>query len=226
MEKKAVWRKRRRRKLSPYAVIAVCLAVLFTSFCFINAALREPVMSIARERATASASLAVNEAVRQAAASWDTEELSRIERTGENTFVIRVDTARLNALVAGIAAEAMRRISLLGEYGVSVELGTASGVALLSGKGPCVNVGFRPEGSAVPSVGSSLRSAGINQSLFSVDLTLTVSIRLVMAGKTELVTVKNTVPVYETAIVGAVPQVYTNVANEDDMLNLIPTELP
>ena len=47
-----------------------------------------------------------------------------------------------------------------------------------------------------------------------------------IGGRSEEVEIKTAVPLCETVVVGAVPQVYTNVADEEDMLNLIPTDLP
>ena len=73
---------------------------------------------------------------------------------------------------------------------------------------------------------SSLRSSGINQCIYSVDLILTAHLQLVLGGRAQVIEVTGRNPICQTVIVGRVPQVYTNVANEDDMLNLIPNEVP
>ena len=73
---------------------------------------------------------------------------------------------------------------------------------------------------------SRLASAGINQTLFTVELRLTARLRVFAAGRSEEIEAVAQLPVCSTVIVGEVPQVYTNVANEEDMLNLIPTDLP
>lgn len=54
---------------------------------------------------------------------------------------------------------------------------------------------------------------------------MTASLKLVMAGVSETVTVQAEAAIAENVIVGDVPQVYTNVASEEDMLNLIPTDV-
>lgn len=81
-------------------------------------------------------------------------------------------------------------------------------------------------GSVGSRITASLKSAGINQSLFSVELILTARIRVFIAGADEELEIESTVPLQRTVLVGQTPQVYTNVANEDDMLNLIPNGLP
>ena len=218
---------RRRRKRSPRRAAALVLAALAAAAAGIgvNAALRKPVTVTAREYVADAVSAAFAEAVGTTLAEGDYDLLS-VERTGEESYIITADTAKLNRL-AVLAVNASRGlISELGAEGISVDLGTASGIALLSGAGPCVSVGFTPLGSVEARPVSSLRSAGINQSLFSLSLELTANVRLIAAGAYELVTVKALVPVAETVVVGRVPQVYTNVANEEDMLNLIPTDVP
>ena len=210
------------KRLLPVLIIALAAA----AFAWVNAAFAEPLMGAASERAADISSRVLNAAVAEAVASADTRSLLELENTGGETFVITVDTASLNAVTSSAAEKAQAFLSESGRAGVGIELGSVSGVALLSGRGPVVRAGFTPIGSVASSVGSRLRSSGINQSLFTVELTLTARIRLVIAGKTEVITVKNTVPVCETVVVGSVPQVYTNVADEEDMLNLIPNELP
>ena len=59
-----------------------------------------------------------------------------------------------------------------------------------------------------------------------MELILSAHLRVFIAGAERELDVKSTVPLARMVLIGQVPQVYTNVANEDDMLNLIPTELP
>ena len=73
---------------------------------------------------------------------------------------------------------------------------------------------------------SEFVSSGINQTLYRVNLLLTASVRLVMPGVSEIISVRAEAAIAESIIVGDVPQVYTNVASEEDMLNLIPTDVP
>ena len=47
---------------------------------------------------------------------------------------------------------------------------------------------------------------------------------IVLPGVTKTAIIEAEVPIAENVIVGEVPSAYTNVASEEDMLNLIPTE--
>ena len=66
-------------------------------------------------------------------------------------------------------------------------------------------------------------SAGINQALHRITLELTGTIRIILPGRASSLSICARAPVAENAIVGDVPEAYTNVANEEDLLNLIPS---
>lgn len=57
-------------------------------------------------------------------------------------------------------------------------------------------------------------------------LTLTANVVIILPGIAETDTVTLSMPVAEEVIVGRVPDVYTNVANQEDMIHLIPIPKP
>ena len=69
---------------------------------------------------------------------------------------------------------------------------------------------------------SEFRSAGINQTLHRIKLCLTATVRVILPGHSQSLIVSAEAPIAENIIVGDVPQAYTNVANEEDLLNLVP----
>lgn len=221
-------RKRTPRRIPSLKILlpAFITAAAAAVFALINAKLREPLIGAARECVTEAASSAVNASVAEVMRGAESFSILSVRELGEESFAVTADTARIDALASAIASEAQSRLAESGRKGAVAELWSASGVTLLSGRGPRVRVSFAPEGSVSSQISSSLRSSGINQSLFSVSLVLTCRVQFVLGGRTELVTVKNTVPICETVLMGRVPQVYTNVADEEDMLNLIPNEIP
>lgn len=224
MEIRVVKRKRRHVKLRLALLPALALLTLFGAL--LNSRFRAAFAAVAAERVNAGVAEQLNIAVSETIAAFPGESMLSVTQTGEESFLIIADTARLSAVSSAVTAKAQRLIDKAGDEGASVELGTVSGLSLLTGRGPRMGIRFTPLGSVKGDIISSLRSSGINQSLFTVELKLTASVRVILAGHDETVTVKTTVPLCETVVVGKVPQVYTNVANEDDMLNLIPTDVP
>ena len=221
-------RKRRRPRLRTRLLIAAAalLAALTLCLAAVNGAVRAPVISFALEKARAMALSALNEAAICVLESGEIS-LPALEKTEEGgCLVITSDQALLNIAAAHITREAQRRMEALASGSTAVDLGTASGFVPLSGSGPRLEIRFSPLGSVSSDITASLRPAGINQSLFSVELRLSASVRVFIAGADRELEIESTVPLQRTVLVGQTPQVYTNVANEDDMLNLIPTELP
>ncbi|MBQ7061312.1 MAG: sporulation protein YunB [Clostridia bacterium] len=226
MEISAVRIRRRKPRFKKAGVVAAALVTALAAaiIAAVDSVVREPLIGYAEERVCDEAASVLNAAVRDSVASRGMPQMNK--QTEGETVIITVDTSAMGTLVADIASRAQEGLASLGKNGVSVQLGSAIGPAALSGRGPSIRAGFTPVGSIVTKVSSDLRSSGINQSLFTISLTMIASVRVTVAGEETVVSVKNTVPLCETVIVGKVPQVYTNVANEEDMLNLIPTDIP
>ena len=213
-------RKRKRRAL--ICLMAVVLAA-GAALWYVNESLRPVLEGLVSARVESAAARAMNEAILEVL-SGDAAEalLSARESNQGHISLLTADAGKLNLLAADGAAAAQRRIMDLGEQGVSVTLGTLSGVPLLSGLGPRLTFRFTPVGMVQSSFHSEFRSAGINQTLHRITLQLTGTIRVVLPGRAYTVTVTAQAPVSENVIVGDVPEAYTNVANEEDLLNLIP----
>ena len=213
--------KRRKRKLL-ICLVLVLLAAGGTLW-YVNVSLRPVLEGLASARVESAAARAMNEAILEVLGTDAAQELLSARESKEGHIsLLTADAGKLNLLAADSASAAQRRIQDLGEQGVSVALGTLSGVPLLSGLGPRLSFRFTPVGMVQSSFHSEFRSAGINQTLHRITLQLTGTVRLVLPGRTSTVTVMALAPISENVIVGDVPEAYTNVANEEDLLNLIP----
>ena len=213
-------RKRRRKVL-----LCLCLVLLTAgaALWYVNASLQPMLEGLASARVESAAARAMNEAVLEVLGSDAAGELLSARESKEgHVSLLTADAGRLNLLAADCAAAAQTKIMNLGEQGVSVALGTLSGLPLLSGLGPRLSFRFTPVGTVQSSFHSEFRSAGINQTLHRITLELTGTVRIVLPGRACSIIVTAQAPVAENVIVGDVPEAYTNVANEDDLLNLIP----
>ena len=212
-----------RRKRKALAGLLLVLLAAAGALWYVNASLRPVLEGLASARVESAAARAMNEAILEVLGSASTGELLSAQASNEgHVSLLTADAGKLNLLAADCAAAAHRRIQDLGEQGVSVPLGTLSGVPLLAGLGPRLSFRFTPVGMVQSSFHSEFRSAGINQTLHRITLQLTGTVRVVLPGRSYSVTVLTQAPVAENVIVGDVPEAYTNVANTDDLLNLIP----
>lgn len=224
MEERTLHR-RRRRPLKILLLGACTACICFVALLFtVNANMRPALTAIAEARVTALAVSAMNDAIMERMDDNSYTSLITAYDNGEKVYMIQADTRQMNMLASDCCAAAQMRIAAMGEQGVSVPLGTVSGITYLSGRGPGIRVTFTPVGSVESDFDSELVSSGINQSLYRVNIRLTSTIRLIMPGVSHSIEVNAKAAIAESIIVGDVPQVYTNVADKEDMMNLIPTE--
>ncbi|MDD4075688.1 MAG: sporulation protein YunB [Eubacteriales bacterium] len=227
MEQEVVVRKTSlfKRRLRIIALVAALFAAAL--FLYLNANMRPAITAQAESKIRAASAKAMNDAILSA---MDDDrayaQLVEVQDNGEHVYLLQANTRNMNMLAADCAEEAQRRIAALGQQGISVPLGTITGISFLAGRGPLLYVSFTPVGSVQSAYSSEFVSAGINQTLYRVNLQLSSAVKLILPGFTETVHVSAEAAICESVLVGEVPQVYTNVANEEDMLNLIPTDLP
>ena len=214
-----------RRRVS--MVLSVLCAMAVGGAALLSYNMQPALTALAEARVRSIAARAMNDAILESMGDEEIyADLLTILENGEKVYMLQANTRNMNILAADCAEAAQNRISEMGEQGISVPLGTITGISFLSGMGPGIRVSFTPVGSVQSQFSSDLRSSGINQSLYRVKLKLTVSIRLILPGVNQTIQVSAEAAIAESIIVGEVPEVYTNVANEEDMLNLIPTDKP
>lgn len=199
------------------------LLILAGCFAYINANLRPVLAGLSAARVESVAAKAMNQAIMDVLSTDEAAQaLLNIYSNDNGVYLLQANSSKLNTVAADCADTAQERIMALGEQGVSIPIGTITGIPLLSGVGPKITMKFTPAGAVQSSFQSEFRSAGINQTLHRITLRLTATIRIILPGQSHTVTVVAEAPIAENIIVGDVPSAYTNVADEEDLLNLVP----
>ena len=172
-----------RRRIRWWIALAVT-ALLIGAVVFINANLRPVLVGLASARVQSVAARAMNDAIRDVIADGAAyDSLITVRDTDSKVYFLQANTAKLNLLAADCANAAQERILDLGDQGISVPLGTVSGIPLLAGKGPKIQLRFTPAGAVKSSFESEFRSAGINQTLHRIKLCLTATVRVMDARR-------------------------------------------
>jgi len=203
-------------------VAVVALVAGLVSFALAN--LNPVVISMAEARSRQLAVEAINQAVAEvmeAAVSYSDLIQVSTDANGRVTM-IRANTLLMNDLASRTALAVQRKLAALEDEGVSLPLGAAFGVNVLSGSGPRILVGVVPVGSVTTRFLTAFESAGINQTRHEISLEASTQMRIVIPTGASTVSVSAIVPVAEAIIVGEVPNSYVNVPDVDSMLNLIP----
>lgn len=207
----------RRRRIPPAVLAAVCALLLFAAFLSAVNQRLQPVLetfasSGAKNRVTALVSGAVADCVAQQGFGYADFVQVRTDAEGQVT-ALTSSLAAAGALREQAAAYIIRRLEGVEETHFGVPLGTLTGWAFLSGRGPEVRARILSVGDVALDLRHDFSDAGINQTVHRIYLDISVSVYLALPGKVLPVTADSCVCVAETVIVGQVPGAYLNIGN-------------
>ena len=214
-------RGRRRRILVLTLAVMVSLAA---SALWAERNLTRVVLSLAQARARSMAVQALHESASELLSSGQVTYDSLISVSTDaagQVRLIQANTPEMNRLAATVSLAAQQKLQRQ-EQTVSVPLGSVTGLTLLSGHGPRIPVRILPLGSVNASFHTDFQTAGINQTRHRISLTLTAAMQLVIPTGAQKMEVTTQVAMAESIIVGEVPDTFTDVGHDMDMLDLVP----
>jgi sporulation protein YunB len=203
-------------------IFVLCLLI----FLLIDLGIKPTIIAMSEARVEYIAVLAMNNAVSQILGSniKYTDLTDVLTDKDGKISMIQYNTILINTLARETSTVAQDEIRSLGAEGIKVPLGSITKSKLLSGRGPDINVKIIPVGSVSTDFSDEFKQAGINQTRHKIFLTLKTQVRIVVPLGSDIIDVSTKVPISETIIVGDVPDTYVNVADEDQMLNLVPLD--
>lgn len=192
----------------------VCLIIiLLTAFLLLDAKLRPAIYDLAALEAGAVSSRTVNEAV-EAILTKNAPVYSEIVNINyaENNVItgITTDIVKMNLFKSKVSKAVDDAFKRKNKTEITVSAGTASGLTLLSGLGPYIDVDVGFASSTQSDFENIFTSAGINQTQHNVMLNIETTVILTLPGKRVEKTVETSFCVAQTVIVGTVPDVVVN----------------
>ena len=212
---------KKRRMLWGFAIALVLFALCWL---YLESNLTGVVLSLADARARSLAVQVLNQAVEETIAqevSYD-KLMHVITGADGNVRLIQADTAEMNRLASHATLLAQQKLEQLEDQTISVPLGSALGLTIFAGAGPRIQVRILPVGAVIPRFDTEFQTAGINQTRHKLLLTLTATVRLVIPTGAQTVEATTQVAMAESIIVGEVPETFTDVGDDMDMLDLVP----
>lgn len=206
--------KQKNEKRRHFAKIVVfALFLLLSCVLIYNLQILPVLFPLAKAKCTTELTDAVNRIVRTRMQS-DSDGYADFVRLhfGEDGSVASVETntprlAKLSGDVVGDVTDALTHERMT----VRIPLGSLSGSALLSGKGPDVRVKLAVSQKITCAVRGDFTESGINQTLHRVFLRVTVEVCALLPGAVQTFSVPTDVCVAETVIIGKVPEAYTRI---------------
>lgn len=210
------------RKLYRFLIVTGVIFAVFS--CYLQFLVTPLMVETCNASIKVSATECINYAISQAMSqNLAYEDLINIVTDSSGKIsMIQANSVKLNTLSKLINRVTLSQLALSSATVLNIPLGAFSGIAILAGLGPQVSINIFPYGDAHCSFLSEFTSAGINQTIHKIYLTVDTSIRVVLPMKT--ITVKNQgqVVLCESLIVGDIPEVYLQSGKLNEMLNLIP----
>lgn len=196
-----------RRKLRKYTVVLLIAAVLFTIYfeTAIKVQLKDVMIREMRTLSEKSVSQAVDEYL---ADHTDTgQKMCDIIYNKGSVAAISTNTVYVNAVKTAVSRRAQEIIDEAShKQGVAAHLGNFTGLVWLSGLGPVIRFPVDSAQTVSCEFQSSFESAGINQTVHHI--TITVYVDLLLYGPIrigETVSTESTFEIAQTVIVGSVP---------------------
>ena len=217
-----------RVKLHRWVVLAaaiLCLTAIGGCILFVEENLTRMVLSLAQAQARSLAVRTLNEAAAELLSSGEITYDTLMHVTADENGRVRLiqaNTPQMNHLAAKVSLMSQEKLQATRDQVVRVPLGSALGMTLLAGVGPNIEVHVLPVGSVQAAFHTDFQTAGINQTRHRVTLQLTAQVQLVIPTGTKTVEASTQVAMAESIIVGEVPDTFTDVGSDMELLDLAP----
>ena len=215
-------RKKRKKRLIKFGIVLIIgflASYIYGKIC-VNPIIKE----ISKEKMKNLATIAINDAVLESIK--DTPEFAdmvAVTYDNENNVKnITVKSYIINKLVQSTAILAQEKIAEMGVKGINIPYGTLSGVTFLSGKGPSVNLQVVPVGSVETELRTEFTECGINQTYHKIYMKVKAKTSILIPGVSSMVESATDVLIFNSIIVGKIPETYLKSTSVQDMLDLIP----
>ena len=213
---------RKRSKKKGLIVALVIISAIIAGVVFFVVRNVNPVIeAISSEKIRAIATEAVSKSVLDIMSQNTSHDYIRIVRDDKNSIKsVDINTDAINGLAHTITIEAQKNINSAGQDGITIPVGSLSGITLLTGIGPNINIKIYLVGSTQTQIISEFTDTGINQTSHRLYFDIQGSVAVAVPGLKSNVKTSTRVLMSETIIVGDVPSTYLHAVSVGDMLDL------
>ena len=129
---------------------------------------------------------------------------------------LNTDQNKINSLKSLINESINNEIDSISDEKVGISIGSLSGISYFYGMGKELQFHVEPKGKADTKLVSKFKSAGINQTIHSIVLEVSVALTPVIAGFGEEVKVDTNLIISQTVLIGEVPDSYSNIILDEE----------
>lgn len=198
----------RNRKFIP--IVAVALILVVTLVVLLSHSLPESAVSLAKAEVESTLRKCVNSAVSRYFTENPTEKLYTVGRNGDGEITsLTLDAAKANKFKAEISEYIGQELENA-KSSVCIPAGSLTDNILLSGKGRKIKIRILSEAYVRCDISTSLSSAGVNQALHEVYVTVTVGATS-RVGKVNFdTTAEEKLLISQVLVVGKIPDTFAS----------------
>ena len=135
--------------------------------------------------------------------------------------MISANILTINAVTSDIALKIQKELDNTSQKEINIAMGSATGIKMLSGFGPRVNIKISSAGSVDTNLKSEFIAQGINQTLHRVYLEVECKVNILTPFSTIQESIFNQVVLAENVILGEIPSTYYNFDGLESSSNLL-----
>lgn len=207
---------RRKRKGAACRFSAKCWpALLLAGFCggamwfsfYVNHEIKPTLHELAEYHAQSAAVSAVQQAVAEEMRDHPDFYSGLYSVQGS---AVMLDTVRAVRAQTALVAAVEKTMQALPEQDQVIPFGSLTNNSLLSGLGPGWHISLKPQGYVQSQIRQTTRALAINTVQYSAELILTVTINMILDGRTATLTVQSEVPFASMIVTGETPNYYAS----------------
>lgn len=131
---------------------------------------------------------------------------------GRNS-ILKTDIVMINQIISDITMEVQNELNMLEDEEVKVPIGALTGISYFAGSGPNIKMKIISAGDIITDIKTEFKSAGINQTIYRIYLSLECNVSILTSYKTINKTITNQVLLVEAVVVGEVPETFLELEN-------------
>lgn len=128
-----------------------------------------------------------------------------------NIAAINTDIEKINLLQTEITTAILEGLSSVEDIKVKIPFGNILGLPILLNSGPNLTYKIAPVSNVHVKFEDTFKSAGINQTKFSVNLVIDTEVLYSLSAYQNKINISNTMPVVQLLLVGEIPDNYANI---------------
>ncbi len=204
-------RKPRRHKLGGIIILSAIMAMI-TAFLYVfSVSLRPALIRVSQAYAKNVVSQVIDDEVKKVMLeeffSYDKIVVISRDKDGKVTSV-SANSTLINRFTNDLGISIGDELDKISRVKRKIPLSSVFGTDLFSGLGPRITVRFVPISVTNADISHTFEEAGINQTIHTVNLTVTVDMEVLIPMASSTLHINSGMPIAQTLIVGSVPGTY------------------